>query len=72
VSAQQEPFGDQLAVRVDDKPSRHAEVRREHPRRRHPGVRRELAGADGGAQPVAQLAVQRFWSCPVQLDEQLR
>ena len=69
--AQQEALRDQLAVCVDDEASRDAEVGGEYPRRRHPGVRRESAGADGGAQPVAQLAVQRFGTCPVQLDEEL-
>jgi hypothetical protein len=52
VAADQETLGNQLAVRVDDEPAGHSEVRREHPRRGQSGLRREPAGADGVAQAV--------------------
>jgi hypothetical protein len=72
VPAEQEALGDQLAVGVDHESARDPEVRGEHPRRRQAGVWREPAGADGVAQPVGELAMQRIGCRPVKLDQQLR
>ena len=72
VPAEQEPLGGQLAVRVDDEASRDAEVRGKHPWSTAAGSRRQPAGADGVAQPVGELAVQRFRRGPVEFDQQLR
>jgi hypothetical protein len=71
VPAQQEALGDQLAVGVDDQAPRDPEVGREDPRRRHPGVRSQPTGADGVAQPVGELAVQRLSRGAVEFDEKL-
>ena len=70
--ALQEALGDELAVRVDDEPSGHLEVRGEHAAGRQPGLRCEAAGPDGVTQAVGQLAMQRDGATgPVQLDEEL-